>query len=475
MDRFNVSQVHSCPVSQMIPAARTPKLLQIAQWILDPIAYMANNSRRYGTLFYAPVWGKDSQRVFMVSDPKAIQFILTHDTGKGFTSPGELNELLAPMLGRQNTILLSGEQHRQRRQLVLPPFHGEHLKDYGNIIQRITHEVIDEWTMAEEINVREVMQAITMRVILQVVFGLDHGDRYTRLARILAIRLGMTATPFTSIILFLPWLQKDLGPWSPGAQMARLAAETDDLLFAEIEERRAHPDCDRMDVLSLLLAARDAQGQGLSDQDLRDELMTLLLAGHETTATALTSAIYWVHRSDAVLQKLRAELDGLPDGFQLEALLHLPYLSAVCDEALRIHPVAMLTFPRQVNECVEVCGYQLEPDDVVLGSIYLLHQNEDLYPNPQEFRPERFLERQFSPYEFMPFGAGVRRCVGAALAQYELKIVLGTLIRNHNLALLNTRPVGQARRGVTLGHDAPVRIRSHGMRTRHPPIPVGAI
>jgi cytochrome P450 len=111
---------------------------------------------------------------------------------------------------------------------------------------------------------------------------------------------------------------------------------------------------------------------------------------------------------------------------------------------------------------------------VVLGSIYLLHQNEDLYPNPQEFRPERFLERQFSPYEFMPFGAGVRRCVGAALAQYELKIVLGTLIRKHNLALLNTRPVGQARRGITLGHDAPVRIRSHGLRTRQTPIPVGA-
>jgi cytochrome P450 len=458
----------------MIPAATTPKLLQIAQWILDPIGYMANNSRRYGDLFHAPVWGQDPDRVFMVSDPKSIQFVLTHDTGKGFTSPGELNELLAPMLGRQNTILLSGEQHRQRRQLVLPPFHGEHLKEYGNIIQRITQEVIDEWAVGEEINVREVMQAITMRVILQVVFGLDHGDRYTRLARILAIRLGMTATPFTSIILFLPWLQTDLGPWSPGGRMARLAAETDDLLFAEIEERRAHPEGNRVDVLSLLLAARDAQGQGLSDQDLRDELMTLLVAGHETTATALTSAMYWVHRSDAVLQNLRSELDGLVDGFKLEALLRLPYLSAVCNEALRIHPVAMLTFPRQVKECVEICGYQLEPDDVVLGSIYLLHQNKDLYPNPQEFRPERFLERQFSPYEFMPFGAGVRRCVGAALAQYELKIVLGTLIRKHNLALLNTRPVGQARRGITLGHDAPVRIRSHGLRTRQPPIPVGA-
>jgi cytochrome P450 len=153
----------------MIPAATTPKLLQIAQWILDPIGYMANNSRRYGDLFHAPVWGQGPDRVFMVSDPKSIQFVLTHDTGKGFTSPGELNELLAPMLGRQNTILLSGEQHRQRRQLVLPPFHGEHLKEYGNIIQRITNEVIDEWAVGEEINVREVMQAITMRVILQVV------------------------------------------------------------------------------------------------------------------------------------------------------------------------------------------------------------------------------------------------------------------------------------------------------------------
>lgn len=456
------------PMNRMIPAATTPKLLQVAQWILDPIGYMANHASRFGDLFHAPVWGKSAERVFMVSDPKSMQFVLTHDTGKGFTSPGELNELLAPMLGRQNTIMLSGEAHRQRRQLVLPPFHGEHLKEYGHMIQRISHEVIDAWSVGQEINVREVMQAITMRVILQVVFGLDHGNRYTKLARILAIRLGMTATPFTSIILFFPWLQQDLGPWSPGARMGRLAAETDALLFAEIEERRAHPDSNRMDVLSLLLSARNQQGQGLSDQELRDELMTLLLAGHETTATALTSAIYWLHRSNAVLQNLRAELDSLPDGFQLEAMLRLPYLSAVCNEALRIHPVAMLTFPRQVSESVQISGYQLEPGDVLLGSIYLLHQNEDLYPNPQEFRPERFLERQFSPYEFMPFGAGVRRCVGAALAQYELKIVLGTLIREHNLALLNTRPVGPARRGVTLGHDAPVRISSDGLRSRQP-------
>lgn len=449
---------------KVIPHSKTPKVLQTAEWILHPTGYMQTNFNRYGDIFQAAIIPNSTTPLFFVNEPKAIQYLLTHDTGKEFSSPGELNEAFVPLLGRQNVILLSGKQHRNRRQLVMPPFHGEHLHAYGQTIQQITQDVIARWTTGEVLDVRAAMQQITLRVILQVVFGLHQSERYERLERLLSLRLNMAAAPLaTGILILFPWLQKDFGSWSLGARIRQLAEETDALLFAEIEERRANPSANRIDILSLLLAAKDEEGNGLSNQDLRDELMTLLVAGHETTATALTWAMYWVHSLPKVKQTLLAELDTL-NPTNVEQLLRLPYLAAVCNETLRIHPVAMLTFPRRVEIPLELCGYQLAPGTLLMGCIYLLHQREDLYPQPQQFRPERFLERQFSPYEFMPFGGGVRRCVGAALAQYEMKIVLGTILNQVDLALGNQRPVQPARRGFTLGQGTPVQVKKMASR-----------
>ena len=448
-----------------IPVPKAPAYLQIARWIFDPIGYMETNFQQYGDIFQAYVsWGS-TEPLVLVNDPQAIQHILTHDTGKTFTAPGDVNRILEPLLGRQGLILLSGNHHRRHRQLVMPPFHGERLKAYGEIIQQITQDVIAQWSTESPLKVRNAMQKITMRVILEAVFGLHEGERYRQLERLLSMRLDMTGSPLSSIILFLPWLQKDLGNWSPGGRLRQLGEETDKLLFAEIEERRANRDPNRIDILSLLLQAEDEEGNGLSNQELRDELMTLLVAGHETTATALTWAMYWIHSLPEIKEKLLAELDAQADNNDPLQLIKLPYLSAVCNETLRIHPVAMLTFPRRVEQPVELCGYQLEPGTFLMGCIYLLHQREDLYPQPQQFRPERFLERQFSPYEFMPFGGGVRRCVGAALAQYEMKIVLGTILSQLDLTLLNKRPVRPARRGVTLGQGSSVWIQKKGKRT----------
>ncbi|GAB4381746.1 MAG: cytochrome P450 [Elainellaceae cyanobacterium] len=448
------------------PCSKTPEFLQTAQWILNPTSYMQTNFNRYGDIFQAPIIPNNTAPLFFVNEPKAIQYVLTHDTGKELASPGELNEALVPLLGRQNLILLSGKQHRNRRQLIMPPLHGEHLHAYGQTIQQITQDVIAQWTTGEVLDVRAAMQQITLRVILQVVFGLHQSERYEKLERLLSMRLNMTATPLAvAILFFLPWLQKDMGSWSLGARMRKLAEETDAILFAEIEERRANPNADRIDILSLLLAAKDEEGKGLSNQDLRDELMTLLVAGHETTATALTWAMYWVHLLLEVKQTLLAQLDALTEPTDIEQLLRLPYLTAVCNETLRIHPVAMLTFPRRVETPLEICGYSLAPGALLMGCIYLLHQREDLYPHPRQFRPERFLERQFSPYEFMPFGGGVRRCVGAALAQYEMKIVLGTILSQVELMLENERPVQPARRGLTLGQGTPVQVRKIATRS----------
>jgi cytochrome P450 family 110 len=453
-----------------VPTPNTPLLLQVARWILDPVGYLKSNFKRYGDVFNARVLWDGAKGLTLVNEPKAIQYILTHDTGKEFTAPGEVNTLLEPMLGRQNLIMLSGDQHKERRQLVMPPLHGEYLKSYGQMIRQITEDAIAQWSTNEIINVRPAMQKITMRVILQVVFGLNEGDRYQQLETLIAQRLDMTDTPLASAIVFLPWLQKDWGAWSPGGRLRKLGEQIDQLLFAEIRERRAQQDPARIDILSLLLAAKDEEGNGLTDQDLRDELMTLLAAGHETTATALTWAMYWVQSQPDVKEKLLAELETVSDPSDSSQFLQLPYLAAVCNETLRIHPVAMLTFPRQVEEPIELCGYQFEPGMLLMGCIYLLHQRPDLYPEPEKFRPERFIERQFTPYEFMPFGGGVRRCVGTALAQYELKIALATILNQVDLNLVNQRPVRPGRRGVTLGPMTPVQVQKLRSRSISKPL-----
>ncbi|WP_110989112.1 cytochrome P450 [Acaryochloris thomasi] len=459
-------------MTKTVPAPKTPLPLQLTQWILNPLGYLNTNFKRYGDIFNARVLWGESDGLIIVSDPKALQYILTHDVGAGkeLSAPGDANRILASLLGEHNLLMLNGNQHRTRRQLVMPPFHGERLGVYGRLIQEITLGVISQWPTNGPIDVRCSMQTITMRVILQAVFGLHEGERYQQLERLLGQRLDITGSPITSAIVFLPWLQKDLGDWSPGGKFRLMTEQTDRLLLAEISERRAQADPERVDILSLLLAAKDEEGNGLTDQELRDELMMFLLVGHETTATALTWAMYWVHSFPEVKQRLMAELETVSDPADPFQFLQLPYLNAVCNETLRIYPVAMLTFPRRVEVPIELCGYQLEPGMLLMGAMYLVHQREELYPQPREFRPERFLERQFSPYEFIPFGAGARRCVGAALAQYELKIVLATILTRLDLNLVNKRPVKPGRRGVTLGQTSPVLVEKLRSRSVSKPL-----
>ncbi|MEB3355913.1 MAG: cytochrome P450 [Synechococcales bacterium] len=450
-------------MTQPVPVSNVPLLAQMLRWILDPTGFLETSFRQHGDLFRADVAFGDVKPLVFVNHPEAIQTILTQDNGRTFTAPGEANEIAKPLLGANSMILLSGEAHRQRRQLVMPPFHGDRLTAYGEIIRGIAQTVLQEWVTRPQVDVRNAMQQITMRVILQAVFGLYAGDRYHQLEELLRLRLDAVGNPLSSLVIFFAPLQRDWGPWSPGHRIQRIAQKIDDLIFAEIGDRRQAPDPSRTDILSLLLAAHDESGNGLTDQELRDELMTLLIAGHETTATALTWAFYWLHRQPEIKHRLLAELDSV-DLSDLNTLLRLPYLTAVCNETLRINPVAMLTFPRQVQEPMELMGYELEPGTLLMGCIYLVHQREDLYPNPRVFNPDRFLERQYSPYEFMPFGGGVRRCVGAALAQYEMKIVLATVLSQYEFELVNRKPIQPQRRGLTLGPSDKVWLRPLGVR-----------
>ena len=447
-----------------------PAWLQQLQWVADPVGYMETAARACPDIFQANVVGFGGGLVF-VNQPQAIQDMLTRDTTIGsrvglYSAPGDLNRILTPILGDSSVMMLDGDRHRRRRQLVMPPFHGDRMRAYGDLIRELAINAFDEIPLNQPFEARVVTQDISLNIILKAVFGLSEsasgsasgGGRFQHLKYLMTQVADLFQSPLTSMVLFYPGLQKDLGSWSPWGKFVRDRQKLDDLIYLEIAERRAESRTDRIDILSLLMSARDEAGEPMSDVELRDELMALLFAGHETTATAMAWALYWTHRQPEVRTKLLQELATLGENPDPMEIFRLPYLTAVCNETLRIHPVAMLTFPRQVETPVEVLGYKLEPGAIVVGCIYLVHHRSDLYPNSHEFNPERFIDRTFTPYEFMPFGGGARRCIGEALAMVELKLVLAQVLSRYEFSLVDSAPEPPRRRGVTLAPANGVRL-----------------
>lgn len=448
-------------MSKSISGPKTLPLFQLIQWILDPIGYMEQTAKDFPDIFMSN--GLSTERFVFVHHPEAIQQILTSDR-KQFAAPGEANRIIRPLVGDYSVIMLSGDRHKKRRQLLLPPFHGERMRSYADSIIEITKSVMDALPKNQSFIARDEMQSISLQVIIETVFGLHEGERYQDLKNLLTSMLDIFRMSSMAAILFFPSLQKDYGSWSPWGKYMRTQQIIDSLLYAEIAERRENPDPNRTDILSLLMSARDEAGQPMSDQELRDELITLLFAGHETTATAMSWALYWTHHHPEIKEKILQELATLGTNPNPVDIARLPYLTAVCNETLRIYPVGMLTFPRIVEEPVEVMGYHLEPGVAVAGCIYLTHHRPDLYPDSKQFRPERFLERQFTPYEFMPFGGGARRCIGEALAMFEMKLVIATILSRYELALADQKPEYPRRRGVTLAPSKGVKMIMKGQR-----------
>uniref|UniRef100_B8HVM8 Cytochrome P450 n=1 Tax=Cyanothece sp. (strain PCC 7425 / ATCC 29141) TaxID=395961 RepID=B8HVM8_CYAP4 len=441
----------------------TLPLVQLLQWIFTPFAYLEDNQRRYGDIFTARFAGFPP--FVLVSDPQAIDAILTAPVQQ--YDSGRANVILRPTLGDHSLLLLDGELHQRQRQLLMPPLHGERMRAYGQLICQITEAVMDQWQVGQNLTLRPWMQEISLQVILKAVFGLADHRRYQELKQLLSSLLELLTSPVGNVLAFFVNLQMDLGPWSPTGKFLHLKAQIDQLIYAEIAERRQEGS-DRSDILSLLLAARDEVGQPMSDQELRDELMTLLIAGHETTATALTWALYWIHRSPEVKARLLVELDSVGEDADPGILAKLPYLNAVCAETLRIYPIALITLLRIARQPVDLQGVHFAPDTYLAPCIYLVHQRPDLYPQPREFRPERFLERQFSAYEYLPFGGGHRRCIGAAFALYEMKLVLATLLRHWQFRLTDSRPVRPQRRGLTMAPAGGVKITAVATTARSP-------
>jgi cytochrome P450 len=419
----------------------------------------------------------------LFSDPEAMQLILTNDDGKLFDAPGGLNIALELITGKLSVFGLSGKDHRRARRLLMPPFHGERMRSYGDLICDTAEQVMREHEPGHAFPARHPMQTISLRIILRAVFGITDGPRYQQLEQRLGTLLGRVSSPLSASILFVPSLRRDLGPQSPWGRFIRNRQQIDQLIYAEIADRRGarlaceaegvathggsegglNPNPERDDILTLLMSARDEAGEALSDIELRDELMTLLIAGHETTATALTWALYWIHRLPKIRQRLLQELDALDHNFDPNALLKLPYLNAVCSETLRIYPVALLTFPRVTRSRVNLAGVTLDPGTLVAGCIYLAHRRKEAFPDPEEFNPDRFLDQHYSPYEFLPFGGGVRRCIGMAFAQFEMKLVLSSILSRFDLALADAHNVRQQRRGLVSG-PSPFTMVNKGLR-----------
>lgn len=441
---------------------KTPPWLQKIQWTLNPLRYLEAAAAQYGDIFNAPIIG-DASTLLLVSHPKALQQIFANET-KQFTAPA--NRLLQPLVGDRSVFVLEDERHRRERKLLMPPFHGDRMRAYGQLIHDLTEQALDTLSPGELFTARSLTQNISMEIILKAVFGLSDGERFRQLKQQIAALMDTFESPLRAGVLFFPSLQKDWGPQSPWGYICAIQRRIDALLYDEIRDRRAQNDPGRSDILSLLLAARDETGAAMTDAELHDELLTLLLAGHETTATAIAWALYWVHWHPEMKDKLRQELDALGDSPDPASVTRSPYLSAVCQETLRIYPVAMLTVPRAVREPVELMGYALTPGTRLYGCIYLTHHREDLYPESDQFRPERFLERQFSPYEFLPFGGGTRRCIGEALALFEMKLIVAKILSRYELALADSQPELPRRRGVTLAPARGVPMVYRGERSR---------
>lgn len=436
---------------------KTWPLLQMFYFLTRPLEYLETCAREYPDIFTAPVGITGLKPTVYVSHPQGNQQLLTRDT-KEFEAPGWVNQILLPLVGNQSILMLEGEDHRRARQLLMPSFHGERMRHYGQVICNLAREVSNRWQPGERFIAFETMQKISLAVILREVFGLDEGPRYERLEKLISSVLKRFSSPLGVALLFIPALQRDVGFWSPWRRFLEEQQQIDELLYAEIKHRRANFVPTRTDILSLMIAARDGQGQPMTDLELHDELISLLIGGHDTTATALAWALYWIHKLPPVREQLLQELATLGEAPDPMEIVRLPYLSAVCSETLRIYPMTIHTLPRQVKSSVELMGYQLSPGTMVVSLIYLTHQREDLYPEPKLFKPERFLTKQFSPYEYLPFGGGARRCIGMEFAQFEMKLVLATILSNWELELADSRPVKPVRRWVTLGPSNGVKL-----------------
>ena len=427
---------------KLLEGPKAPTWFQIIQLMGNTLGYLEATGERYGDIFTLP--SPYGPAVF-VSNPQGLKEIFTNT--KEITAPSELNRTMALLSGNKGILQLDGLRHKHRRKLLMPAFYNARIRAYGQRICDLTKKVIQQ-KIGKSFLVFPTMEVVTLQVFLEVVLGLHEGERYQQLCRLISSLLDYVESPLGESLLNFPALQQNLGRWSPWGHFLYLQRKLKHLFYAEINERRqqAHPP--RTDLLYELMSAQDEAGEPLTDDEVYDLILAPLFAGRDAVATAIAWSLYWTHFLPPVRDKLLEELDGLGESPDPMSIAQLPYLTAVCNESLRLYPTQVMTFPRRVESPIELMGYELSPGTVLIGNIYLTHQRKDLYPEPKQFKPERFLERQFSPYEFLPFGGGARSCLGGPLVMFEMKLALATLLSSYQLALAKQQPLQPQRRGI---------------------------
>jgi cytochrome P450 len=392
------------------PGPRASAPLQTLAWALAPTWVMDQCAKRMGeafTLTLAP----SGIKLVMVSDPEAVKTV--------FTAPPEVapsgagNSPIAPIMGPSSVIVLTGPEHMRQRKLLLPPFHGERMREYEETIVAATRRDMASWELGSPMRLQERTRTITLEVIVRAVFGVQD-ERMAPLTEAIGALLEPASSPRMAL-----YILRRFSLERPTGAIGRGLDALDAVIYEELERRRAQADlAERTDILSLLMQARDEDGEAMTDGELRDELVTLLLAGHETTATSVAWAVERLVRHPAKLARLQAEIDADAGD---------EYLTAVVNETLRVRPVVPLV-ARVLTQELRVGGYTLPAGTRVTPSIYLTNRNPRVYEKPAEFMPERFLEKGPETFSWIPFGGGIRRCIGASFAQLEMKLMLRTML-----------------------------------------------
>jgi cytochrome P450 len=416
------------------PGPRLPRWLQTAGFIFQPSRFIEANRRRYGDVvtfrsLFDPCF-------VMVFDPEITKQVLRGPPEQ--LRAGEANAVLGPVVGDRSVLLLDGAEHLRERKLLLPPFHGERMRAYEHEMRAAADREIDAWPVGRPFPLLPSMRSLTLDVILRTVFGVDEGPAQDELKRRLRAMIDPTSSRLGVILLALSSGRLGSGA---GERFAERKQLVDEAIYAVIERRRAAPDLERReDVLSMLLLARDEDGAPMTDRELRDELVTLLVAGHETTATALAWSFELLLRDPPVLARLERSL----------AAGERDYLDAVVKEALRVKPVISGIGRVVRGEPFEVGGYTIPPGIEINPSIAAIHRRPDRYPRPGEFRPERFLSDDApDTYTWLPFGGGTRRCLGASFATFEMAVVIRRVLTRAALRPASRRREAGVRKGIT--------------------------
>jgi len=411
------------------PGPPYPRPVQTLGWVMRPMAFMERCRERYGDAFTLRIAHEGTW--VLLSDPDAIKQVFTGDPR--LLHAGEANVVLLPVLGSHSVLLLDEDPHMRQRKLMLPPLHGERLARHADTMREVAEREVAGWPAGEPLTLAPRMQDVTLEVIVRTVFGLEGGERQRELRRRLRAALDLLVAP-GPYLLFLILLGPHRAAQMPA--LHRVLKPVDDLLLEEIARRREDPLLsERDDVLSLLLQARHDDGEPMSDRELRDELMTLLVAGHETTATAVSWAVERLLRHPDKLERARSGDEE--------------YMDAIVKETLRLRPVIPIV-ARKLMEPMEIGGWELPAGATAAPCIHLIHRREDVYPEPRAFRPERFLEEPAGTYTWIPFGGGVRRCLGAAFALQEMKIVLQAIVAQAPLRPVRPDSERVSRRSIAL-------------------------